>query len=473
MDSFLLYLAFDGAPSQHPRVNYQSSKAKTRSILNAAEQGNPTAQYHLGLMYGCAEASLAVKWIQSAAAQGFGPAVDMLARLKKENLMLSSWEYAMEEVASAVPRADFVRDIPPWARAAAASSDVYRHQTLPLTATKIRSSTSVVVVHNETGERTATTLVDWDDPSGYIECFCLHPLFPNIIATGSETSVAKVWDTATGECTATLIGHEPSGEDTSVRCIDWHPFLHTIIATGGDDRTAKVWDTTNGQCTITLAGHMEECVGAIKWHPTSMHTLATGSFYSAKVWDTVSGECIADLTGHTSYVVGVSWHPHLNILATAGYEDKTAKVWDTTSGECLATLRADSQRELVVAVDWNPATPNILATTEGEFDTKTLKLWAIPGLSNPFWSTALHCTASSSISPIIDSMLPSALKFARFVMLVGEAMHREIEIEGNDHEDGGGGSSGGGGEITCEPIPQEIWLHILTFLKVSELSFRK
>jgi hypothetical protein len=434
-------------------------------LVNAVDQYDARAQYHLGLMYGNGEGvsldkNEAVRLVQLAAAQEFEPARGLLTQLQDATLMPSSMEYTVEELVGVFPR---------WAREAAADSDVYTHPTLPLTA---RNQTTLEVVNDETGERTATL-------SGRTSCICWHPLLPNIIATGSDDPlgscpVTRVLDIGSGQCTVTLIGHTGRRDDTSVRCIDWHPSLPAIIATGGDDRTAKVWDTTTGQCTVTLDVHFDP-VGTLKWHPTSQNILATGSYMSAKVWDTASGECIAALEGHLSYVTSVGWHPLLpNVLATAGYEDNTVKLWDTTSRECIATLREEEEwrRNTVSTVDWHPTNPNILATGEGYLQgTEQVRLWTITGLFNPFWSMKLHCTMTLSTSP----MLRSAGKFVHFVVIVGGAMCREIEFEGNVDD----GDSSGGSEIAytkdfhkAEPIPPEIWLYILTFLKVGELHFR-
>ena len=70
-------------------------------------------------------------------------------------------------------------------------------------------------------------------------------------------------------------------------------------------------------------------------------------------------------------------------------------------------------------------------------------------------------------------------------MLVGEAMCRGFEgdVNGGYGDDDGGDSSGcddGGGGGTdavvsaladrTEPLPQELWLHIVSFLRVCELG---
>eukprot|EP00729_Bicosta_minor_P001923 gene1923-57_t len=130
---------------------------------------------------------------------------------------------------------------------------------------------------------------------------------------------------------------------------------------------------------------------------------------------------------------------------------------------------------------------------------------------DPFWSVELQCTpaqtSSSSSSSGNSSAALRGRPFLHFVLLVGEAMCRSC-LEPDAGTGGTAGSSslshylmtlfssvhaaaaaacspdaGNGAEIVhasqlqqhqqrAEPLPSEIWLHILSFLRVSELGFR-
>lgn len=96
----------------------------------------------------------------------------------------------------------------------------------------------------------------------------------------------------------------------------------------------------------------------------------------------------------------------------------------------------------------------------------------------PFWSMELHCT------PQHRAVHLHARKLVHSVMLVGEAMCRgfESDVSGGSGGRGGGAKGigdgdGGSADVVlatfaqrAEPLPQELWLHILTFLRVSELG---
>ncbi|PNG99715.1 Vegetative incompatibility protein HET-E-1, partial [Tetrabaena socialis] len=66
------------------------------------------------------------------------------------------------------------------------------------------------------------------------------------LASGSEDSTLRLWDTATGQCTAKLEGHRDP-----VSSVAFSPDGRQL-ASGSDDETLRLWDTATGQCTATL-----------------------------------------------------------------------------------------------------------------------------------------------------------------------------------------------------------------------------
>ena len=76
------------------------------------------------------------------------------------------------------------------------------------------------------------------------------------VVSASYDNTLKVWDMATGECVATLVGHSEI-----VRCgVRW---VHGVavfpdgrrVVSASDDNTLKVWDVATGKCVATLRGH--------------------------------------------------------------------------------------------------------------------------------------------------------------------------------------------------------------------------
>lgn len=68
-------------------------------------------------------------------------------------------------------------------------------------------------------------------------------------ATGSRDKVVKLWDTASGQCLRTFVGH-----DNWIRALIFHPSGKFLLS-ASDDKTVKVWDLATGRCTKTLDAH--------------------------------------------------------------------------------------------------------------------------------------------------------------------------------------------------------------------------
>ena len=282
------------------------------------------------------------------------------------------------------------------------------------------------------------------------------------------------------------------GHATDVLSVCFHPANASLLATASWDETAKVWNHETQECIATLRGHTNY-VRSVCFHPANTSLLATASNdETAKVWNHETQECIATLRGHTSAVRSVCFHPaNASLLATAS-DDKTAKVWNHETQECIATLRGHTGG--VYNVCFHPTNASLLATAS---DDKTAKVWTLPGLEHlaPFWSVELQCTPAQSSRSSSSSAALHGRPFLHFVLLVGEAMCRSC-VE-PDARDAGtvdccsagaaaawtvGPDAGNGAEIVharqqqqqrAEPLPSEIWLHILSFLRVNELLFSR
>src|SRR5438445_10135122 len=104
----------------------------------------------------------------------------------------------------------------------------------------------------------------------------------------------------------------------------------------------KVWDTASGQMTLALSGHNAE-VNSIAFSPDGK-LLASGSLdKTVKLWDAIRGREIWTVTEPTAAVFSVAFSPDGKRLATAG-EDKTVRVWDLdTASESRTLVSAPTQ----------------------------------------------------------------------------------------------------------------------------------
>ena len=75
------------------------------------------------------------------------------------------------------------------------------------------------------------------------------------LAIGDHLGIVHIWDVATNQLGASLIGH--TGPVRSIAFADGG----RTLATAGDDRTIRMWDVATGQERITLRGHEDRVTG--------------------------------------------------------------------------------------------------------------------------------------------------------------------------------------------------------------------
>jgi predicted NACHT family NTPase len=99
------------------------------------------------------------------------------------------------------------------------------------------------------------------------------------------------------------------------------------LASASWDRTARLWDLASGACTAVLGAHWDH-VYALAFAPDGTR-LATGSRdTSIRIWDTEHGEELLLLRGHDNYVYDLAWSPDGRTLASAS-GDHAIRLWDS------------------------------------------------------------------------------------------------------------------------------------------------
>ena len=146
------------------------------------------------------------------------------------------------------------------------------------------------------------------------------------LAAGSGINVILVWDVASGEPLATLIG-----DFGVVSSVVWSPDGKQLASLTAGSTRISLWDPANPNPTAILRGHAGVVFG-IAWSPDSKQ-LATGSDdQTILVWDVANAKPQATLTGHTGPVRSVAWSPDGKQLAS-GSDDGTIIVWDMASAK--------------------------------------------------------------------------------------------------------------------------------------------
>ena len=200
------------------------------------------------------------------------------------------------------------------------------------------------------------------------------------LASGSADCTIRLWDLATGVCTATFEGHSNSVTALAV-------LPDGRLASGSDDGTIRLWDPATGVCTTTFEGHRSS-VRALAVLPDGR--IASGSYggtiHDASIrggtillWDPATGVCTATFEGHSNSVRALAVLPDGRV--SSGNTDDTIWLWDPATGTRTATLEGhrDWVNALVVLPDgrlasgsedqtirlWDPATGACTAIFDG------------------------------------------------------------------------------------------------------------
>ena len=181
------------------------------------------------------------------------------------------------------------------------------------------------------------------------------------IATGSGDNTARLWDVATGSCTAVFLGHSGWVLDVAMSPDG------SQLATGSSDASVRLWDVATGICTATLKEG--GCwVTSVAFNPDG-RTLAAGSCDGkVRIWDLATGTCAVVFEGHSSDIACVAFSPDGRTLAT-GSCDSTLRLWDVATATCKATLRGHSRGVTSVAFCYDGRT---LVSGSGD---ETARLW--------------------------------------------------------------------------------------------------
>jgi WD40 repeat protein len=148
----------------------------------------------------------------------------------------------------------------------------------------------------------------------------------------------RLWDAATGACSALLEGHTAWVDNARSlpdgRILSW-----------SQDRTLRLWNATTGECRAVLEGHTDKVIG-IRLLPDG-RILSWSWDQTLRLWDAVTGACHAVLEGHTSEVDGALSLPDGRILSWSW--DETL-LWNAENGDCLEVVEQQD------AADWLDAT---------------------------------------------------------------------------------------------------------------------
>jgi WD40 repeat protein/3',5'-cyclic AMP phosphodiesterase CpdA len=185
-----------------------------------------------------------------------------------------------------------------------------------------------------------------------------------LLVTGSEDTLARIWDIATGELREELRGHtEPVNGVT-------FSLDGKLVATGSDDTTVRVWDTATGQLRVTLSGHTRP-VNSVAFSPDGSLVASGSDDATARIWSlTVALPRLVISDAHTDWIHAVAFSSDGSMLAT-GSADAIVRVWNADTGQLMLNLtgHAAAVRKLRFS-----AANDVLATAA---DDGAVRIWDI------------------------------------------------------------------------------------------------
>jgi WD40 repeat protein len=185
------------------------------------------------------------------------------------------------------------------------------------------------------------------------------------VVTTSNDFTARIWDAEGGKQLVLLKGH--SGVvNGAAYCRDG-----TRIVTTSTDGTARVWDAANGKSLFVLKTSSDTILNAMEsaaFSPDGERIVTASKDNTARLWDAGSGQEIAVLKGHTEGLVSAAYSPDGNRIVTAS-QDSTARLWETERGQPLITL--DAQKDAITYAAFSRDGKRIVTTS----NNKTARLW--------------------------------------------------------------------------------------------------
>lgn len=144
---------------------------------------------------------------------------------------------------------------------------------------------------------------------------------PELLATGNDSGVIKLWNISTGEC---LMG--ALGKAVKMLTLSVNPGLSDQVATGDSSGNIYLWQFAPRTETPTILRGHQGLILSLAYSPSGRQ-LASGSHdRTIKIWDTTTGQCTQTLYGHTDHIAQLAFLTE-HLLLSGSY-DLTLREWD-------------------------------------------------------------------------------------------------------------------------------------------------
>jgi autophagy-related protein 16 len=175
------------------------------------------------------------------------------------------------------------------------------------------------------------------------------------IATASEDSTVKLWNTGNGRMLKSFRG----GSNNIVLCLD---MCGSLVAACGTDKMCRIWNGRTDRLIHQLVGHSQK-VTSCRFLNGDKSILTASADRSMKVWDITRNTYRQTITlrhSSTSNCMDIS---HDSATAASGHLDGGVRFWDVRTSERTADI-TELHSNGVTSVKFNP-TNNAEVLTAG------------------------------------------------------------------------------------------------------------
>jgi WD40 repeat protein len=188
-----------------------------------------------------------------------------------------------------------------------------------------------------------------------------------VLATMQEDGLLRIWNTATAECTQTLVGRK------DVRSIFWSQESDSILSIHADN-SLWLWDLSSEKHEGHEHFEFASCdMEYIDLSPRMNVALSTANCSPANLWDTKDGRLIAQLGKMQNAIPDYPYQfsPDGRLLASGILDHQAHKVilWNPLNGDYIKALEGHSARVTAVRIS-HDCKVLVSASTDD-----TLRIW--------------------------------------------------------------------------------------------------
>jgi WD40 repeat protein len=172
--------------------------------------------------------------------------------------------------------------------------------------------------------------------SNYITRIKQSPFNTNYVATCSEDTTVKIWNSSSSFDWTLITTY--SQHSSSIDALEWLD-NDTLASAGYSDKTIKLWSPTTGQTKLTI--QTNEYVYSLKLLNTNIHLAAGLLNGDINIYNINDGNLVSSLKGHSDWVrdlVQIS----ADLLASSS-KDRTVRIWNLTTNTCKFILTGHTQ----------------------------------------------------------------------------------------------------------------------------------